>query len=68
MLVRIFEYDTQIALDDGRITDNVLHVSCPNSAILYLRSDKTLPDTMEICIETPTGEVSYDEFKGRGTC
>lgn len=60
MLVRIFEYDTQIALDDGEISDNVLHVRFPNSAILFLRSDKTIPDTMIISIETPKGRISYD--------
>ena len=60
MLVRIFEYDTQIALDDGMISDNVLHVEFPNSAVLFLRSDKTVPDTMKISINTPKGGISYD--------
>lgn len=60
LLVRMFEYDTQIALDDGIISNNVLHVEFPNSAVLFLRSDKTVPDTMQISINTPKGEISYD--------
>lgn len=60
MLVRIFEYDTQIALDDGVISDNLLHVEFPNTAILFLRGDKTVPDAMRITINTPEGEISYD--------
>lgn len=60
MLVRIFEYDTQIALDDGVISDNVMYVEFPNSAVLFLRADKTVPDTMKIKISTPKGEISYN--------
>ncbi len=43
MLVRIFEYSTQIALDDGRIIGNTLEVKIPNCAVLYLRSTKKHP-------------------------
>lgn len=32
MLIRMFEYDTQIALDSGKITGEILKVSFPNSA------------------------------------
>ena len=38
MLVRIFEYSTQIALDQGEIVGNVLKVEIPRSAVLFLRS------------------------------
>ena len=60
MLVRIFEYDTQIALEDNEIADGVMTVEFPNSAILYLRSTKNTPDNMTICIRTSGGNVSYD--------
>ncbi len=59
MLVRFFEYDTQIALDEGEIKKDVLTVTLPNSAVLFLRCDNTTPDQMRIEIITPGGIVSY---------
>lgn len=60
MLVRFFEYDTQIALDEGSIRENVLTVTLPHSAVLFLRYDTSTPDSMKIEIITPGGNVSYD--------
>lgn len=60
MLVRIFEYDTQIALDDGRIQGNTLQVTFPHSAVLFLRSNEKTPDNMKIKIGTPEGSISYE--------
>lgn len=59
MLVRFFEYDTQIALDEGEIRENVLTVTLPHSAVLFLRYDTSTPDCMKIEIITPGGSVSY---------
>ena len=53
ILVRIFEYEAQIALDEGDVNGNLLEVSIPNSAVLYLRSSRTTPDKMYIRINTP---------------
>lgn len=60
MLVRFFEYDTQIALDEGEIRENVLTVTLPHSAVLFLRYDTSTPDCMKIEIITPGGSVSYN--------
>lgn len=60
MLVRFFEYDTQIALDEGSIRGNVLTVILPHSAVLFLRCDTSTPDSMKIEIITPGGNVRYD--------
>ena len=60
MLVRIFEYDTRIALEDNEIKNGVLTVEFPHSAILYLRSTENTPDNMTICIRTTGGDVSYN--------
>ena len=60
MLIRMFEYDSQIALDGGRIKDGVMTVDFPNSAILYLRSKEDTPDKLTIQIRTPGGDVAYD--------
>ena len=59
MLIRFFEYDTQIALDEGEIKKDVLTVTLPNSAVLFLRCDDATPDRMKIEIITPGGMVSY---------
>lgn len=59
MLIRIFEYDTQIALEHGSITNSTLKVTFPNSAILYLRSSKSTPDQLHVHMMTPGGDVIY---------
>ena len=60
MLVRFFEYDTQIALDEGIMTGNVLTVTFPHSAVLFLRHRSTTPNTLKIQMVTPGGTVEYD--------
>lgn len=60
MLVRFWEYDTQIALDEGEIKGHVLTVVLPHSAVLFLRYNDSTPDNMKIKIVTPGGSVSYD--------
>lgn len=60
MLVRIFEYATQIALDQGEIIESTLKVEIPHSAILFLRSTRSTPDKMKIEMTTPGGTVSFD--------
>ena len=61
ILIRIFEYDAQIALDQNSdVLEDKIIVSFPNTAILYLRSTKTTPDKMKIEIRTPGGNTSYD--------
>lgn len=62
MLVRFFEYDTQIALDEGKISDHVLTVTFPHSAVLYLRCSAVTPDRMKIRMITPGGNVQYDVY------
>jgi len=58
--VRIFEYDAQIALDEGEVAEETLTVTFPNTAILYLRTYKKTPDRMKYVIVTPGGTVQYD--------
>ncbi|MBR2216049.1 MAG: hypothetical protein IJ849_09855 [Selenomonadaceae bacterium] len=60
IVVRIFEYDAQIALQDGMREGYTFTVSFPHSAVIALRySDKT-PDTMRVKVKTPGGETGYD--------
>ena len=58
--IRLFEYDTQIALDEGEVTEETLTVTFPNTAVLYLRTYKKTPDKMKYVIITPGGTVQYD--------
>ena len=61
MLVRMFEYDAQIALDAGEVEGGVLTVRFPASAILYLRCRATTPDVLTVRIELPGGRsAAYD--------
>lgn len=58
--IRLFEYDAQIALDEGKITEETLTVTFPNTAVLYLRAYQKTPDKMKYVIVTPGGTVQYD--------
>lgn len=58
--IRLFEYDAQIALDEGEITEETLTVTFPHTAVLYLRAYKKTPDKMKYVIVTPGGTVAYD--------
>ena len=60
LLIRIFEYITQEALDSGTITKYQLIVTIPHAAVLFLRSKKSTPNSMNIVINTPGGSVSFD--------
>ena len=59
-MIRLFEYDAQIALDEGEVTEETLTVTFPNTAVLYLRAYKKTPDKMKYVISTPGGTVQYD--------
>ncbi len=60
--VRLFEYDAQIALDEGNVTKETLTVTFPNTAVLHLWVYKKTPDKMKYVIITPGGTVQYDIF------
>ena len=60
MTIRLFEYDAQIALDEGEVINETLTVTFPNTAVLYLRNYKKTPDKMRYVIKTPGGTVEYD--------
>lgn len=44
MTICLFEYDAQIALDEGKVIGETLTVTFPNTAVLYLQSRKKTPD------------------------
>ena len=60
ILVKMFEYDSQIALDTGEIIDNTLVIEFPHAAVLFLRCSEDTPDKMTIRIKVPEDEAVYD--------
>ena len=59
MLIRMYEYDSQLALQNSEIMQQTLVVRFPESAVLYLRHNESIPDLFEIRIHTPNGSISY---------
>ncbi len=59
IIMRIFEYSTQEALEKAVLKDNTLTVRFPNAAIIYLRHNAKTPNEMTICIKVPNRECSY---------
>ena len=59
MIVRMFEYDTQLALENREFISNILTVQFPDSAIVSLRHTKNTPEEMMVKVLTPGGKVSY---------
>ena len=59
MLIRMFEYDSQIALDYGEVINYVLTVTFLHSAVLYLRHTFNTPEVMTVEINTPDGSITY---------
>lgn len=60
MLIRIYEYDSQLALQNSQLVQQSLVVRFPESAVLYLRHNERIPDVFEIRIHTPNGSISYN--------
>ena len=60
LVIRIFEYSAQDALDKGVLVQNKLKVKIPKAAVLFLRSNSNTPDKLEIELETPGGTVRFD--------
>ena len=59
IMYRIFEYDSQIAMQDSFLWEDRLTVKFPNTAILYLRHNSNTPDYMTIEIQVPGASCSY---------
>ena len=57
--MRMFEYDTQLALENREFTSNILTVQFPDSAIVSLRHTQNTPEHMTVKVLTPGGKVSY---------
>lgn len=59
IMYRVFEYDSQIALQSSEILEDKLIVKFPNTAVLYLRHNKRTPEKMTMEIRVPGATCSY---------
>ena len=59
IIVRLFEYDAQFALSDGKMEGATLTVSFPHSAVMALRHTKNTPTTMNIQVVAHGGVLRY---------
>ncbi len=62
ILVKLFEYETQIALDDSIIEGDTMRLTFPNMGLLVLAANKNLPNKMYIQIEASEG-TTYHQAK-----
>lgn len=60
IIVRIFEYDAQIALNGREQEGYRLKVNFPHTAVIALRASGKMPESMSVEINTPGGSVEYD--------
>ena len=60
IMYRIFEYDSQIAMQESLLCQDKLTVKFPNTAILYLRHNQNTPDFMTVEIIVPGASCSYE--------
>lgn len=60
IIIRLFEYGTQIALDNSTVNKYVLEATFPHAVVLFLRSNSNTPDKFEVVLHTPGGTVSFD--------
>ena len=59
MILRVFEYGSQIAIRESEMDEHVLTVKFPNAAVLYLRQTRNTPDEMTIRIKVPGDSCNY---------
>ena len=61
--LRVIEYDVFIALEGAKIAeDGQLHIQLPSSAVLYLRSEKELPDHAIVRLVNEGGNILITSY------
>lgn len=60
IMIRMYEYDSQIARNNYELYDETLFVNFPMSAIIYLRSYNNTTDMLKICIKTSDGNQIHN--------
>ena len=61
IMIRFFQYDSQIALKNGQLNGDTFEARFPSSAVLFLRSTSTTPDRLHMKIIAPDRQsIMYD--------
>lgn len=59
MILRMFEYDAQIAAERSVIEGNTMKIEFPESALIYLRQTKDTPDEMNVILSVGNKSIKY---------
>ena len=58
--IRMFQYGTEIAVEEAKLTYDGLNVEIPNAAVIFLRCNDNTSDRLMIHVKSPDGaEISY---------
>lgn len=60
LLIRLFEYDAQIAIEDAEQERNEVIFTFPYTTVLYLRCSKNTPSRMKVTIKVPGDSAGYE--------
>ena len=63
MVLRMFEYDFSIALEDAYADSKYVEINFPDSCVLYLRSNRSTPSSLKIKVNFSNGESGIYESK-----
>lgn len=60
MMIRLFEYDAQVAIEDVVQKKKEVIFTFPHTAVMYLRSNKNTPSRMRVIIKVPGDSAGYE--------
>lgn len=60
LMIRLFEYDAQIAIEDAVQKRNEVIFNFPHTTVLYLRCNKNTPSWMQVTIKVPGDSARYE--------
>lgn len=60
MMIRLFEYDAQVAIEDAVQKKSEVIFTFPHTAVMYLRSNKNTPSRMRVIIKVPGDSAGYE--------
>ncbi len=63
MVVRMFRYDTSIAIEEARKTGTPYKIKFPKSAVIYLKAKENAPKTIRMEVEFPNGQTVLYEVE-----
>ena len=62
MVIRMIEYDFAIAIENAQKINRRYRIEFPRSCVIYLRSNKNTPDSLEVEVIFPDGKMHLYEI------